>query len=592
MSMHVLRNFSTRAKVLFLVILCALFLAAVATVGYRTNRGTSLALDDTYRNMLLPVLWLNDTRSQTRAVESDLYALMLTTDPEENKRLVADIGRRREQNDKNLENYEAADLEDVEKEHLAKAKNNLEASRGALKTSLELAVANRNAEAYEEFQRNGKKPLEDFMNEIRWLAEFNAQLAEKKNEEATEAADRAEMFLLLLSLTAVVLAVLLGMLVARAVARPLGDLVRGVDRFAEGDLTVRFDAQGKDEVAQMGAALERMALRLRESMGRIAEASRTLDSQSQTFAASVDEAGSGVRDAEAGAKALSGQMETLAAAAEEINASVEEVAAGAQTTAHKSTEIAEDVDGARSAGSDGVTAVRHAVASIREVAREAQESASFVKALGDRARQIQGFVSQIGGIADQTNLLALNAAIEAARAGEAGRGFAVVAEEVRKLAEESAQAARNIADLAGTITRDLDGVLASVGRNAASSLESSGLAEATEGKIDQMIRRLDQIAQATQDLAAVSEEQAASAEEIARAVQDVAEKVTHGAEEAAQVRSRLDDVDRAAGAVERGTEEMNRLSGELGDLVGAFRFTEEGRPVSGSPKALGTRKKR
>ena len=592
MSMHVLRNFSTRAKVLFLVILCALFLAAVATVGYRTNRGTSLALDDTYRNMLLPVLWLNDTRSQTRAVESDLYALMLTTDPEENKRLVADIGRRREQNNKNLENYEAADLEDVEKEHLAKAKNNLEASRGALKTSLELAVANRNAEAYEEFQRNGKKPLEDFMNEIRWLAEFNAQLAEKKNEEATEAADRAEMFLLLLSLTAVVLAVLLGMLVARAVARPLGDLVRGVDRFAEGDLTVRFDAQGKDEVAQMGAALERMALRLRESMGRIAEASRTLDSQSQTFAASVDEAGSGVRDAEAGAKALSGQMETLAAAAEEINASVEEVAAGAQTTAHKSTEIAEEVDGARSAGSDGVTAVRHAVASIREVAREAQESASFVKALGDRARQIQGFVSQIGGIADQTNLLALNAAIEAARAGEAGRGFAVVAEEVRKLAEESAQAARNIADLAGTITRDLDGVLASVGRNAASSLESSGLAEATEGKIDQMIRRLDQIAQATQDLAAVSEEQAASAEEIARAVQDVAEKVTHGAEESAQVRSRLDDVNRATGAVERGTEEMNRLSGELGDLVGAFRFAEEGRPVSGSPKALGARKKR
>ena len=592
MSMHVLRNFSTRAKVLFLVILCALFLAAVATVGYRTNRGTSLALDDTYRNMLLPVLWLNDTRSQTRAVESDLYALMLTTDPEENKRLVADIGRRREQNNKNLENYEAADLEDVEKEHLAKAKNNLEASRGALKTSLELAVANRNAEAYEEFQRNGKKPLEDFMNEIRWLAEFNAQLAEKKNEEATEAADRAEMFLLLLSLTAVVLAVLLGMLVARAVARPLGDLVRGVDRFAEGDLTVRFDAQGKDEVAQMGAALERMALRLRESMGRIAEASRTLDSQSQTFAASVDEAGSGVRDAEAGAKALSGQMETLAAAAEEINASVEEVAAGAQTTAHKSTEIAEEVDGARSAGSDGVTAVRHAVASIREVAREAQESASFVKALGDRARQIQGFVSQIGGIADQTNLLALNAAIEAARAGEAGRGFAVVAEEVRKLAEESAQAARNIADLAGTITRDLDGVLASVGRNAASSLESSGLAEATEGKIDQMIRRLDQIAQATQDLAAVSEEQAASAEEIARAVQDVAEKVTHGAEEAAQVRSRLDDVNRATGAVERGTEEMNRLSGELGDLVRTFRFTEEGHQVSGSPKALGTRKKR
>ena len=238
-----------------------------------------------------------------------------------------------------------------------------------------------------------------------------------------------------------------------------------------------------------------------------------------------------------------------------------------------------------------VKTVKGVIEEIQVVNQRSLETTAKIRELADSVKGITGFVATISQIADQTNLLALNAAIEAARAGEAGRGFAVVAEEVRKLAEESAGAARSIADLAATITRDLDGVFASVGRNAESSLESSTLAEDTEGKIDQMIRRLDQIAQATQDLAAVSQEQAASAEEIASAVQDVAGKVSQGSEEAARVRSRLDDVGRAAASVERGTEELGTLSGQLRDLVGAFRFQEDA-PSSGGLPALGAGRRR
>jgi len=219
-----------------------------------------------------------------------------------------------------------------------------------------------------------------------------------------------------------------------------------------------------------------------------------------------------------------------------------------------------------------VKAIGRAVASIKKVASDAEESAKEVRELGDRAREIQNFVAQIGGIADQTNLLALNAAIEAARAGEAGRGFAVVAEEVRKLAEESNEAAKKIADLASIITKDLDKVVASSQNNAKDSLESSGLAEETRETIDRMMEALSKIASATQDMAAVSEEQAASSEEIASAVQNIASRVNASASSADHVRGQMAEVGTSAERVAQGSEELSGLAADLRKLVAAFKY--------------------
>jgi methyl-accepting chemotaxis protein len=272
---------------------------------------------------------------------------------------------------------------------------------------------------------------------------------------------------------------------------------------------------------------------------------------------------------------MSANLSNLAAASEEVNASVEEVAAGAQTTAEKGTDIARKVEAAMTAGEVGVSSVRRVVEGITRVTASSEASTEAVMELGNRARQIQSFVTQIGGIAGQTNLLALNAAIEAARAGDAGRGFAVVAEEVRKLAEESNVAAKNIADLASQISSDLDKIVSYAEANTQDSNNAKELSAETEEAISNMISNLREIASSTQDLAAVSEEQAASSEEIAEAVQNMSTKINDSSNASENIRNSSQEVAAASERIAERSEGLANLAGMLQEQLDFFNIGDE-----------------
>ncbi|MDR1137441.1 MAG: methyl-accepting chemotaxis protein [Synergistaceae bacterium] len=345
---------------------------------------------------------------------------------------------------------------------------------------------------------------------------------------------------------------------------------------AGGDFSKKIDVTERDEFGTLEKHLNQMV----ENMGSIyshsVDTNGKIVDASKRFSSLAQQTKGFVENFRANVNEMGVNLNSLSTSGEEVNASVEEVSAGAQAMAEKGTNMANQVDLAMKAGDDGMSAVRHVVKDIEVVAKDALEAVQSVQELSSRTRQIQSFVAQIGGIADQTNLLALNAAIEAARAGDAGRGFAVVAEEVRKLAEDSNSAAKNIANLAETITGDLEKVVSVSQGNAKASEEARSLSERTEGLIDNMIAYLKDIAGGTQDLAAVSEEQAASSEEIAMSVQNIAERVTGAATASDNIRSSVAEAAVSADEMAKGAKNLSELASDMGAMLSSFSLSDPG----------------
>jgi methyl-accepting chemotaxis protein len=174
-------------------------------------------------------------------------------------------------------------------------------------------------------------------------------------------------------------------------------------------------------------------------------------------------------------------------------------------------------------GYAGQQAVQEALVAMQRVAEVIEKTAASITNLGRRSEEIGNIVSVINEIADQTNLLALNAAIEAARAGDAGRGFAVVAEEVRKLAERSVGATKEIGQVIKQVQADT-GDSVKYGEQAAKEARASMELSATAGNaLTNIVKSIEQTSSLMSDISAMSQEQAAASERVNKAVEKMSQ---------------------------------------------------------------------
>ncbi|MDL2263125.1 methyl-accepting chemotaxis protein [Synergistaceae bacterium OttesenSCG-928-I11] len=571
------RNFKMSFKVLFLSATTLLLLLLVAGIGYRSNKLLQADLRLIYTNYASPAMEMSATDSHAREVRQTVTMMLISDDPNELRDLNARLATYKKLTEEMLESYRADNLTSDRRrgvfESILKAKAGLDRFYGETAT---LALDGRKDEAYARFMDPESRKVEtEFFHLIETEANTLTKQAGERQQEAIDDSNRSITISMVVTLVALIAGVAVSMLISRSITKPLQSLRAAVEVFSKGDLTVEIESAGKDEIAEMGATLANMSMALNRAIGASNDASRNINETAHEFSAMAEETNASVEEFRANVDEMGSNLDSLASASEEVNASVQEVAAGAQATAEKGTDIARKVDEAMTAGDEGMEAVRQVVRGVGGVAESSTAATSAVMALGERARQIQSFVSQIGGIADQTNLLALNAAIEAARAGEAGRGFAVVAEEVRKLAEDSNVAAKNIEELANTITGDLDMIVDASQSNAKESTAAQELSANTEAAISRMIGFLHEISASTQDLAAVSEQQAASSEEIAETIQNMATKIGRTAEAGENIRTSVTEVAAAAERVAQGAESLSSLSGDLQEELSFFQLMDE-----------------
>jgi len=202
-----------------------------------------------------------------------------------------------------------------------------------------------------------------------------------------------------------------------------------------------------------------------------------------------------------------------------------------------------------------------------------QAVAKKIKGLGERSLEISEIVNTIEDIAAQTNLLALNAAIEAARAGEQGRGFAVVAEEVRKLAEESQDAAGQISGLIGEIQTETQKVVVVVADGAKRTEDGVATVEQTREAFEQIGTAVEEMSERITEIAAAAEQISAETTEMENSISEVAAVAEQSSASAEQVSASTQETSASTQEIAASAQELARTAEQLQELVGRFTLT-------------------
>ncbi len=376
---------------------------------------------------------------------------------------------------------------------------------------------------------------------VRLATDLNAQ-----NERHAAETIAARTFLLVAMVCMILLAgAVIGWLIARSIVRPMKRLATAMDDVTRTwDLTVRLDVRSRDEVGDTCCAFNRLLVKLQDSLALVANSTVSLVTAAEELTANTAQLTKG------------GSEQTQQAI--HASAGVEEMSTTIANMTKNAQEVAGQAGSASVAASHGHEVAAQSVASMSRLGETIRNSAERIQLLGQRSEQIGQIVCIIEEIAGQTNLLALNAAIEAARAGEQGRGFAVVADEVRKLAERTTKATREIAETIRTIQSDTAQAVTAMRQATEETQGGITLAQTAGHRLSEIVGAVQSVTTMVQQIAAAIEDQSRASYQIASNLEALTEVTKRG-------QAGLSQINDATGA-------LSGLAGDLQKVVGGFRL--------------------
>ena len=363
--------------------------------------------------------------------------------------------------------------------------------------------------------------------------------------------------------------------------------------FSELAKTSQRLAGSSQELSSNSEAMSQATTQITTAISQVATGATDQSSSAGEAARLVDQIAGAIQQVATGANTQATSVNETAAGISQLLVSIEMVAENANV-------VAEVADSTVMVADKGKTAVEETVTGMERIKTTVNNSAAKIQELGEKSKQIGEIIEVIDDIAEQTNLLALNAAIEAARAGEHGKGFAVVADEVRKLAERSAKATGEIANLIKGIQSETMHAVSAMEAGMVEVEQGSELAENAGSAITEMMTSIkqvvtqiakvsentgqmasasNQVSQAVDQIAAISQENSSAAEQVASSASQVVnsvDSIAASSQESAAVAEEVSaSAEEQSASIEEISAQVQALAGmsvELDRLVGSFNL--------------------
>lgn len=396
--------------------------------------------------------------------------------------------------------------------------------------------------------------------------------------ELNAAANHSARFLL--AAVAITVLVLSGIsfFIGNAIARPIRNIMTLAVRAGEGDFSFGRDAfriTSRDELGALADSLAEMISRQRSMLLDLRSKAETLSTTSETTAASSEEITSTVSDVAESNTSLAEETTTGHSNTVEASKVLLEMSSLVQIAKELAASAAHNagtMEGAARKGQDDVALTIRSMGDIRDTVTRTEE---LITHLNEYSQRIGVVSDTITSLATQTNLLALNAAIEAARAGDAGRGFAVVAEEVRKLAEQSSQGAKEVAELVARILESADGAVTAMRVSREKVEEGVALVQRAGTGLSTI---LDAVASSVKDInkiSSVTGEEVTKSDQVIALIDATASLVERTDEHAANLAASMEEMAAAMETVAAGAQEVSHLAEELDTMTRSFRLEEQ-----------------
>ncbi len=334
-----------------------------------------------------------------------------------------------------------------------------------------------------------------------------------------------------------------------SIANPINEALQMLEKIANGDLRYHMKTSYLGDYQRMADNLNKVVDNLSEAMTSVTEAASELSASASQISSSAEEMAAGATEQSSQTSEIAGAVEEMAKTGAENTQNAKLASVSAKNAGSKAKESGD--------------VIWKTINGINKLSEVMMQSAGSVKELGKNSDQIGEIVQVIDDIADQTNLLALNAAIEAARAGEQGRGFAVVADEVRKLAERTSKATKEISGMIKKIQHDTDDAVTVMQKGTVEVENGKALAAKASEALKEIIDITMENAQRMEQLAIATESQSVANDEISRVIEQIDNVSQQGAQGIQQI--------------SKSAENLYRLTGTLQEMLTRFELLAETR---------------